>query len=142
MARPVKYTKEFKQALKQRFERYIDETDMPSVTGFAVIEKIPKQNLWDFAEKDKEFSALIKRANDKQELWALNAGRDGFIKATFPIFLLKNHGYTDKQEVVQTVQADMNVKQEVINETKLSIISDKNLIKDVLLELEGEENEE
>lgn len=105
MARPRKYTQKFKRELLNEFREYVKNNDFPSVAGFASIKMIPKTNFYDWGDEKgfEEFSTLIKICNDKQEAWAFQAGVSGRIKATFPIFVLKNHGYTDRQDINQNV---------------------------------------
>lgn len=106
--RPRKYTKKLRKELLKEFEQYIVESDYPSVAEFSTIKMIPKTNFYDW----EEFSTLIKICNAKQETWAIRAGIRGEIKPTFPIFILKNHGYTDKQQldVNQELKIEINTQ--------------------------------
>lgn len=103
--RPRKYTKKFKKEILAKFREYVENEDFPSVAGFSSLTMIPKTNFYDWGKEKglEEFSTLIKICNDKQEAWALRAGVAGEIRPTFPIFILKNHGYTDRQDINQNI---------------------------------------
>ena len=143
MARPKKYTQKLKKEMLNEFREYVKNNDFPSVAEFSSITLIPKTNFYDWSKEKglEEFSTLIKICNSKQEAWALRAGRDGVIKATFPIFILKNHGYTDKQEIVQTVNGNMNIEHGISKETRDAMITDKDLLKEIMSELKDHEEE-
>jgi len=91
--RPRIYTTEFNIELKEKLEKYIDETDIPIVAEFAYQNFIPRQKLYEFAELNDS----IKRLIDKKET-ALE--RKGLLSNnTMCIFSLKQLGWKDNLEV-------------------------------------------
>jgi hypothetical protein len=101
--RPDKVTPEQKLEIYKAFEKYVDEEDYPTVTGFCARHKVGikykliSQNLKDW----DQFSSLIKRANDKQAEFTEDMAQRGKMNPTWAIFKLKQpaFGWTDKQEV-------------------------------------------
>jgi hypothetical protein len=101
--RPPKLTTEERREVYEELEKYIKETDDPTVPEFistnwvALGYDIIYQNLYDW----KEFSGLIKRLVRKQEAYLIREGTQNKINTTMAIFRLKQpqHGYRDRQEL-------------------------------------------
>lgn len=100
---PNKLTVDEKKEVWKAFEKFVDENDYPTVTGFCANHKLGikykliSQNLKDWPQ----FSSLIKRANDKQAEYTEDMAQRGKMNPTWAIFKLKQpaFGWTDKQEV-------------------------------------------
>lgn len=103
VGRPDKITVDEKKEVWRAFEKYVDEEEYPTVTGFCANHKIAvkygliSQNLKDWPQ----FSSLIKKANDKQAIYTEEQTIRGKMNPTWAIFKLKQpaFGWTDKQEV-------------------------------------------
>ena len=94
----------------------IRKPEAPTMTGLALFLGFSsRQSMYDYKSK-KEFSYIIKRATMIIENHH-ECRLDGD-KTTGSIFALKNMGWTDKQEVHQTVQEIKPLSQEEINSAK------------------------
>ena len=72
----------------------------PTITGLAIhLGYESRQSIYDNEKKNDEFSYIIKRARLRCENYLEKHGLTGDIPAAMAIFVLKNYGWTDKQEV-------------------------------------------
>lgn len=107
--RPQKYTDAFVKELAKKFERYIEETDLPIIAEFAYQNGVTKQLLYE----REEFSTLVKRCVEKKEARLERGLLTGEYNAPGAIFSLKQLGWRDKHEiehsggVKQTVTHDL-----------------------------------
>jgi hypothetical protein len=62
--RPTKYTDEVIEQIRQAVEVYTAMHDIPIVAEFAYMHKVPRQKLYEFAEKNEEFNETIKELID------------------------------------------------------------------------------
>ena len=71
----------------------------PSLSGLALhLGHASRQSIYD--NEDKElFSYILKKARTRVEEWVYQNAMSGSIHAAVGIFILKQFGYTDKQEV-------------------------------------------
>jgi len=79
------------------YKKYLEEHNkLPTMAGLAYYLEIDRQTLYNYA-KDAQFFDIIKRYRDwvmfNIEQHALEKGNAG------TIFVMKNYGYTDKQEI-------------------------------------------
>ncbi len=95
MARPVKYTEEYLEEIKEKLSEYIDNTDIPIIAEFAYKNKIPRQKLYEF----NALNDTIKECIDKKEAQLERLALDGDVDKTMAIFSLKQLGWKDKQEI-------------------------------------------
>lgn len=94
--RPFKYPENEMQALVEKFERYIEETDIPILAEFAYQNNVTRPWMYD----QPEFSTLIKKCMDKKEV-ALEKGMlTNTLNSTGSIFSLKQLGWRDKEAKV------------------------------------------
>ncbi len=120
--RPPKYTDP--EVLKQKVDEYFDQcipeylkdaegiiktTDKhqpivinlnsPSSVGLALyLGYMNRQSLYD-NEKNDKFSCIIKEARSKVEQWVYQHTIDGTVPPAVGIFILKQFGYTDRQQI-------------------------------------------
>ena len=104
--RPLKFeTPEEVQGLCDAYFKECEENDTPlTITGLAMYLDTTRQGLLNYAERD-EFYDTIKRAKLKVENYAelqVYKGKN----AAGPIFILKNHGWTDKSELEMNARID------------------------------------
>jgi len=98
--RPPKLTVQQKYELLLEFQKYIRDTDDPTLPDFvtsnefALDNLVTTHNLQDW----KEFSSLIKQCVRKQEAYLLKQAGAGKYNAAIAIFRLKQpqHGYKDR----------------------------------------------
>ena len=84
------------------YKQYLEDSDKPpTIAGLAYYTGIDRQTLYNY-KKDAEFFGTIKRFVD----WVIMTYEETAITNSSGgvIFLLKNYGYTDKQEI------DINAK--------------------------------
>ena len=92
--RPKKYTKEFLLDIAEKFEKYIEETEIPIIAEFAYQIDFPRSSLYQF----EEFETLLKKCIDKKESVLEKYALLGHVNPSMAIFSLKQLGWTDKVE--------------------------------------------
>lgn len=97
--RPRNLSAEQVANLLQKFEQYINETDIPIIAEFAYQNEINRQTLYDY----DEFSTLIKICIDKKEAQLERKALQGEVNPTVAIFSLKQLGWKDRQEIDQNI---------------------------------------
>jgi len=107
VGRPVEYTPERIQEIKDAMERYIQETDIPIVAEFAYLHDIRRQKLYEIPELTDTLGKLI----DKKESTLEKGGLLGDYNASMAKFSLAQLGWSEKQETkvdggVQIVYGD------------------------------------
>lgn len=116
MGRPVEYSD---QVLTDSFqyiqmcgnewdnkaERY--KCNLPSIEGLALHLEIHRSTVYDWQKKYPEFSDIIETLLQKQAQLLINSGLEGTYNSTISKVLLTKHGYTDKQEIEQTITGEM-----------------------------------
>lgn len=94
MARPRNLSDEEIIALAEKYEKYIDETDIPIVAEFAYQNNINRQMLYDY----DEFSTLTKKCIAKKEVQLERKSLSGEVNTTQAIFSLKQLGWRDRTD--------------------------------------------
>lgn len=104
--RPRKWnSKEELQSMIDSYWQYCEDNEKPmTIAGLAYFTKVDRQTIYNYA-KDEEYFDTIKKARERivmgfEEL-AITKGNAG------TIFIMKNYGYKDKQEV--TTNTDMTI---------------------------------
>jgi len=98
--RPRKYKtpEEMEAVIIEYFQACADSEEWPLVTGLALFLGFSgRKSLYEYRDKHKEFSTLIKRA-----LTSVEFAYESRLSSTTPsgaIFALKNMGWIDKQEL-------------------------------------------
>lgn len=107
---PPKFkNKEELEVKLQEYKDYLKENGKPpTIAGLAYYTGIDRQTIYNYSVKD-EFFGTIKEFRDwimmNYEELAIDKGNGGIV------FLLKNYGYTDKQDL--SIDADVGLKIEV-----------------------------
>lgn len=102
--RPPKFksVKQIQAAIDAYFEK-CDETKEPyAVTGLALALDTNCQTLLNYEANRPEFIEPIKRAKAKCEHWLLTQAMLNKVPQPIAIFVLKNFGWSDKQEIEHT----------------------------------------
>lgn len=87
----------------------------PTISGLALfLGFVNRQSMYDY-EKVPEFSDTIKRARSRCEEFVESGGMAGEIPAPMAIFALKNHGWSDKQELEHSGKDGEPIKHELIS---------------------------
>ena len=97
--------------LKKLIENYFDDCKTrerpPTIAGLAYWLDVDRQTIYNYGKKD-EFFGTIKRARDRI---IMNIEEELVVKGNSgTIFLAKNYGYTDKQEVEHSGGIDIKVE--------------------------------
>lgn len=108
--KPLFKTKEDLEAKLDLYKQYLQESGKPpTIAGLAYYTGIDRQTIYNYSEKD-EFFDTLKGFRDfvimNYEELAIEKGNGGIV------FLLKNYGYTDKQEVEHSGGMAIDVKWE------------------------------
>jgi hypothetical protein len=107
VGRPVEYTPERIQEIKDAMERYIQETEVPIVAEFAYLNNIRRAILYEIPE----LSYSVSKLTDKKEAVLEKGGLLGDYNASMAKFSLAQLGWSEKQETkmnagIQIVYAD------------------------------------
>lgn len=91
-----------------RYKKYLkDENKPPTIAGLAYYTGIDRKTIYNY-EKGDEYFYIIKEFRDwvimNYEEFATGSSSSGVI------FLMKNYGYTDKQEVENTGDVSFNIR--------------------------------
>jgi hypothetical protein len=99
MGRPVKYTEARIAEICDLLLTYIANSDIPILAEFAYQNSIPRQKLYELADKSERLYDAIKTAIDKKEAQLEKLALQNKINHTMAIFSLKQLGWRDKQEL-------------------------------------------
>jgi hypothetical protein len=111
--RPTKYTDEVIEQIRQAVEVYTAMHDIPIVAEFAYMHKVPRQKLYEFAEKNEEFNDTIKELIDKKEAQLERLALEKVIDKTMAIFSLKQLGWKDRSEIDGNLTLGINILDDV-----------------------------
>jgi hypothetical protein len=103
MGRPTKLTK----PLMTKARRYIDVYEelgepLPSIAGLSSYIDVNRSTAQDWGKNSPDFSAIVERILEKQELKLLSNGLTGDYNASIAKLMLTKHGYNDKVETDNT----------------------------------------
>lgn len=95
------------EELQQDVDRYFDyckeEEKHPTIAGLAYYTGVDRHTIYNYSYKDEYFH-IIKKARDRimmgLEQTAIEKGNAG------TIFVMKQYGYTDRQEVTNNIQGE------------------------------------
>ena len=85
---------------------YIKDADPPIVAEFAHLHGITRQHLYLLAENSKELHDSIKKIVEAKEVMLEKKGLEGKYTASMAIFSLKQLGWKDTNDVVNTKALD------------------------------------
>ena len=95
--------------LKDNRGNPIIELNPPTLSGLSLhLGFADRQSMYDYQNRNDEFSCTIKRARTRCEQWVETNGLAGNTPPAMAIFALKNYGWSDKQEI------EHSGKQEII----------------------------
>lgn len=110
MARPVKFknVEELEEKIEE-YKAYLDKSgNPPTMAGLAYFIGLDRKSIFNYQRKDQFFPTL-KKFRD----WIMMNYEEIAIAGKQPsgvIFLLKNYGYTDRQEVEHSGEVGIEVK--------------------------------
>lgn len=108
--RPTDYSGEILIKTQDYIENHEAKGDLvPSVAGLAVELGIARSTIYDWAsQEDKpEFSDMLDTILSTQERKLINGGMGGKYNSTITKLMMTKHGYSDRQEVDQTVTGEV-----------------------------------
>jgi hypothetical protein len=97
--RPKEWTAEALESLADNLLQWATQDDAMFLASFCKMHGIYRQRLTEFAKENSKFSDALKVAQNTCEANIATATADGAIPPAFGIFGLKQHAWTDKQEV-------------------------------------------
>ena len=95
MGRPKRYSPEEAEIIIEKFNKYIDENDLPIVCEFAYQNNVNRDALY----YNPEFSTVLKKCTTKKEAQLEKLAAFNVINSSMAIFSLKQLGWSDKQEI-------------------------------------------
>ena len=113
--RPSKYTEDTCAKAQEYLEKYEEHGDvMPSIVGLAYVLDLHRDTIhaWRHDDDKKQFSDILEKINQKQQLVLLNKGLAGEFNSNIVKLALGKHGYSDKQDTNHTGGIDLSGKSE------------------------------
>jgi len=109
MPRPTEYTSEVLELAEDYLNSYgqADEV-VPTIVGLCRHINRARSTVYEWAKhKDKhEFSDIVTRVSELQELKLVNGGLKGELNPQIAKTMMARHGYSDRQEVDHTTQGE------------------------------------
>ena len=98
--RPTSYSETMLARAKEYIAGGYHEQDdqMPSIVGLRKYLGVARSTIYEWAEKNPEFSDTLDELEDEQERTLFNKGLDGTFNSTITKLALGNHGYSDKTD--------------------------------------------
>lgn len=108
--RPVKYTSKIISLIKEDFKEYLKTAEFPTQYQFwyTIVEPKYGMSRCTFYELE-ELSDTRKNCNDAQKEALMRLGSFNVVNPTMAIFLLKNLGMSDKQDIAITTPEGIKV---------------------------------
>lgn len=122
------------EALQKEIDRYFDDSiaDNTPVTieGLCVFLNITRQTLLNYEKEGgyNEYFDVIKMAKQKITANMITRGLMNEINTPLTIFLLKNQGYSDKQEIEHSGEVNSNIQVNVYTDKAPPLANDENEI--------------
>ncbi len=102
VGRPSIYGPDILEKAKEYLVCYRDlGHEIPSNSGLAFYLGVGRQTIYDWCKDDnkKEFSYIVERLQQKQEIDLVSNGLNGTYNSNISKLILGKHGYSDKQEI-------------------------------------------
>lgn len=100
MARPVEYSRKVLKLAEEYLDVYEQKgEEIPTVVGLCRHINRARSTVYRWASEKPEFSDIIMRVNELQELELINGGLRGELNPQITKTLLAKHGYSDRQEI-------------------------------------------
>ena len=110
--RPPKFKtkEELEKALQEYKDYLLNEDKPPTIAGLAYYTGIDRQTIYNYSEKN-EFFGTIKSFRD----WVMMTYEEAALthSGSGVIFLLKNYGYTDRQEVKHEGKSSITIVNDI-----------------------------
>lgn len=103
IGRPPKLQEHDLQELVEKFDKYIEETEIPIIAEFSYLNNVERTYLYE----RPEFLTLLKKCIAKKEAQLEKGSLMGILNSTQAIFSLKQLGWRDKQEI--EMKSDINL---------------------------------
>lgn len=97
MAKPGRKSKAYFVELRRKFEEYIDTTEIPIVSEFALKVGYHRQNIYAIPQ----IADLLQRCVTKKEVALERGALDGKLTAAMSIFSLKQLGWKDTHAITE-----------------------------------------
>jgi len=114
VGRPLKF--KTVEELQEKIDKYFkdcEKKEIPlTITGLALALDTDRQTLMNYEHKEDYFDTIKKaklKIENAYEIRCINRGNGG------DIFALKNFGWTDRQEIEQTVKVEKSAVEELIS---------------------------
>lgn len=106
--RPTKYSEELLIKAEDYLITYKTDYNnlIPSVPGLACALDIVKSTIYKWGEEKPEFSDLLARLQQKQEMALMDGGLGGIMNSNIVKLVLSKHGYSDKQAIDHTTNGE------------------------------------
>ena len=93
------------QADIDKYWKYCEDNNKPpTIAGLAYYTNVDRHTIYNYSYND-EFFHTIKKARERVMLYMEESAAQG-IGGAGNIFLMKNYGYKDKQEVTNTIEGE------------------------------------
>lgn len=90
---------EFEEGVKEYIDGCIETADVPNIVDMALhLGFASRQSIYDYCKRDG-YEHVATRARSYCESAVFKAVKEGIYQPAFAIFILKNFGWTDKQEI-------------------------------------------
>lgn len=103
--RPTKYDQRFVFMAEEYLKKFRDKGEViPTIAGLARYIGIRRSTIYEWAkhEDKKEFSDMMERINEEQEIITLSNGLTGEFKPQVSTLVLSKHGYSTKVDNVSS----------------------------------------
>ncbi len=104
--------------IAELFLQYINDSAIPILSEFAYQNKIRRQTLYEYEEKNQAISDALEYFRAKKEAQLEKGGLSGDLNTTMSIFSLKQMGWTDKpaiEEATDPIEAFKAIIETVMN---------------------------
>lgn len=108
---PKEWTKERIEALADQLDQWSQGDDAQFLETFCKAHRTYPQRLSEFAKENPKFAEVLKVAKASCAASMAQATFDGACPPAFGIFALKQHGWTDKQEIEHSGEIKSTVTQ-------------------------------
>ena len=108
--RPTKFKKEMVEKAEQYMIDYKKEEDeaVPTIEGLSLYLKIPRQKIYEYTKKDKDFRDIIEVIRTLQAKRLLTGGLLNKFNSIITRLMLAKHGY--KEETKTEIEGEITTK--------------------------------
>lgn len=103
--RPRLLTPELMEKAESYLHRWKDMGDtVPTLESFALFLEITRPTVYDWKANNEEFSYIVEKVSAAQARELMNRSLSGELNASISKLMLHKHGFSEKSEVVNTMQ--------------------------------------